>query len=493
MLGMIDTLLNRFTMYRIVLYCLIAYVVFGLALSLTGTIVIPARDIIVSIVVLLPVMYVCNWGFAKLLQVSVNQESWLISALILVCILSPQSTLNGALKIALAGIIAIACKFFVHYRGINLFNPAALAAVIVSVAYVLPVTWWIGVPSMIPITLIGGLLIVRKTRRFSLVIAFLVMGIMIACYVDTILGHQALSTTLHDVILSGPLLFMGTIMLTEPSTLPASRLQQIYYGLLVGIIYSSALSFWRFTSSPQAALIVGNVFTLLVAQRFGAQLILRARTKLAPNVYDFAFSVPSKQRLAFMPGQYLEWTLPHTSTDSRGNRRTFSIASCPADSEVHICLKVYEPSSSFKKALLSLQPGQSIRASRPAGDFTLPTDPRQPIVFIAGGIGITPFHSMITSVVAEAKQRDITLVYVTATAADFAFGDTFKRAEKFGVKTHYLTGRLQPDDLKQFIIPSANQKFYVSGPDGFVRAYKKMLVGLHVPIHTIRTDHFSGY
>jgi ferredoxin-NADP reductase/Na+-translocating ferredoxin:NAD+ oxidoreductase RnfD subunit len=493
MLSMIDKFLNRITMYKLVLYCLIAYVLLGLILSITSSIGVLPRGIIMSTVVLLIVMYAANRGIAQLLNISVNQESWLISALILVCILPPEVNANGVIKLAITGIIAIASKFFLRWKGVNLFNPAAFAALFVSVAHILPVTWWVGTPAMIPITVVGGLLILRKTRRFSLELAFLIMAIVLACYVDTLLGHQALTTTMHEVLLSSPLLFMGTIMLTEPSTLPSTRLHQMYYGLLVGTVYSSALSAGRFTSSPQAALIIGNIFTIFVVARFGSQLILKQRTELGPHLYDLAFSVPEGQKLSFRPGQYLEWTLPHASPDFRGNRRTFSIASCPSDQEVHIGIKTYELSSSFKKALLSLKPGQTIRASRPAGDFVLPDDPRQSLVLIAGGIGITPFIAMIKDVIANGHQRKITLVYLAASQAEFAYTDIFKEAEKYGVNTHYVTQRLQPDDLNAYIKSEISQQFYISGPDGLVRSYKSMLLKLHVSMTSIHTDYFSGY
>jgi ferredoxin-NADP reductase len=490
---MIDRFLNRITMYKLVLFCLVAYVLLGIILSIGGIVGVSTIGILVSIVILLVVMYAANKGISELLGVSVNQESWIISALILVCILPPEVTVSGGIKIAITGIIAIASKFFVRWKGVNLFNPAAFAALVVSVGHILPVTWWVGVPAMIPITIVGGLLILRKCRRFSLEIAFLITAAVLAYYIDTLLGHQAFATTMHEVLLSSPLLFMGTVMLTEPSTLPATRLHQIYYGLLVGTVYSSALSAGRFTSSPQAALIAGNIFTIFVVARFGSQLILKQRTELAPHLYDFAFSVPEGERLHFIPGQYLEWTLPHSPVDFRGNRRTFSIASCPTDSEVHIGIKTYERSSSFKKALLNLKPGQAVRASRPAGDFILPDDARQPLVFIAGGIGITPFLSMIQHVMSLGHQRDITLVYLAADKAEFAYIDVFKDAEKYGVTTKYHVGRLQLDDLKGLITAEAALQFYISGPDGLVRTYKNMLRELHVPVRSIHTDYFSGY
>jgi hypothetical protein len=372
MLNKIDALLNRFTMYRVVLYSLVIYIVAAFILTLTGTIGVSATGIALSLLVLLLVTYATNHGLARALNVSTNSESWLITALILVCILPPPTTVSKVAAVALTGVLAMASKFFLKWRGVNLFNPAAIAVFVVSLANIVPATWWIGTPAMAPFTVLFGLLILRKIRRFSLFIAFLAAAAIIAVYVGPILGNDALAGTLKNTFLSGPLIFMGTIMLTEPSTLPVGRLYQVLYGLLVGTVFSSELGVGRLTSTPQVALIVGNIFTIVAVQRFGAQLALKRRTQIGPNLYDFAFSLPTDCDLPFTPGQYLEWTLPHAKADSRGNRRTFSIASSPADSEVHLAIKTYEPSSTYKQALLKLEPGQTIRVAHPAGDFTLP-------------------------------------------------------------------------------------------------------------------------
>jgi ferredoxin-NADP reductase/Na+-translocating ferredoxin:NAD+ oxidoreductase RnfD subunit len=493
MLAKIDAQLNKLTMYKVVVYSLQLYVILAFILTVTGQIGVSARGIVVSYVVLMVGCFLTNFGLSKALKVSVNSESGVITALILVLILPPPTTVGLTARILLTGILAIASKFFLKWRGVNLFNPAAIGALIVSVAHILPATWWVGNPAMAIPVIIFGLLILRKIRRFSLFVAFVIAATLTTLYVSIGLGDQSLSSTLHDTFLSGPLLFLGTIMLTEPSTLPVTRYYQVLYGALVGVVFSASIGIGRISSTPQVALIVGNIFTILAVQRFGAQLILKRRTQVGPNLYDLAFALPSGRTLPFTPGQYLEWTLMHPKTDIRGNRRTFSIASSPEDNEVHIGIKSYEPSSSFKKALLALEPGAAIRAGHPAGDFMLPHDPKTPVVMIAGGIGITPFHSMIKHLVDSTEQRDVTLLYLAAKQEEFAYQDTFSAAERLGIKTIYSTERLKPEDLQNLITKDKDQKFYISGPDGLVRAYQKMLLGLGVARRSVKTDHFSGY
>ena len=119
-------------------------------------------------------------------------------------------------------------------------------------------------------------------------------------------------------------------------------------------------------------------------------LRLKEKVQLAPDIYDFIF-VPTR-KFAFAPGQYMEWTLGHDEPDSRGNRRYFTLASSPTENTLRLGVKFYQQSSSFKSALLAMDQQSEIVAAQVAGDFVLPDDPRQKCVFIAGGIGITPFR-----------------------------------------------------------------------------------------------------
>ena len=178
-------------------------------------------------------------------------------------------------------------------------------------------------------------------------------------------------------------------MLTEPATSPPRQWQLISYGVLVGALFTSQLRIGRFSATPELALIIGNVLAYLASPKHKLRLRFKAMEQLAPNIYDFSFT--NERRLNFQPGQYLEWTLGGVTLDRRGNRRTLSIASGPDEDELHFTTKFTNPGSSFKSKLLSLQPG--IRYCRPAGrQFHLPHDTHKKLVFIAGGIGITPFR-----------------------------------------------------------------------------------------------------
>jgi ferredoxin-NADP reductase len=179
--------------------------------------------------------------------------------------------------------------------------------------------------------------------------------------------------------------------------------------------------------------------------------------------------------------------------DGRGNRRTFTLASSPTEPEVHIGVKFYDPSSSFKQTLHNLQPGQSVSAGMLAGDFLLPSDNSQKLVWIAGGIGITPFRSHAKYLLDTNQQRDVVLFYMVASNDEVAYRDIWDAAHNAGIKVYYSTGRLTPENLAEAVPDYAQRHFYISGPNAMVQNYKGLLKRAGVKRRRITTDYFSGY
>jgi len=490
-LQIFDNILNRYTMYKVMLWGLSGLFVVADVLAWLNMIAVGPVGLLLSAGVLAGVCYLSNQLFAWAWKATTNAESWFITAMILVFLLPPIDSLHRALMVALCGVIAMASKFVLVLRGTHVLNPAALAVFVMSVAELLPATWWVATPPLAPFTAILALIVLRKQRQFAVFFAFAVAAGLLLIYINTGLHGLALGDTIKAGIVSWPIIFMGSIMLTEPSTLPPTRYYQLLVAVLVGVVFSSQLHWGRLSATPQAALLVGNIATVLLAPAMGAVLRLKRITAIGPNQYDLAFTRPP--HVSFAPGQYLEWTLKHRHTDVRGNRRMFSITSSPLEPEVHIGIKTYEPSSSFKKALLALQPGGAIRVAHMAGGFMMPAETDRPLVFIAGGIGITPFHSMIQYLVDKKEARDITLFYLANTAADFVYKDTLATAESVGVKTRYVTGRLEEQTLRDNLELFKRSLVYISGPNALVTHYKQALVALGVPRAHIKTDHFTGY
>jgi ferredoxin-NADP reductase len=492
MLKTIDAFLNRLTMYKIVLYGLLVLLVIADILAWTGVLSIGPVALLVSGVVLGATCYIANELLGRLYHAPRNSESYLITALILTCILPPADSVHRALLVALTGVIAMASKYLLTWRGSHFLNPAATGALVMSVAGLLPATWWVATPAVVIPTSLLALAVLRKQRKFQLFLVFAGSVILLMLYIGVGFHDQSVWNVFKNAWLSWPIIFMGSIMLTEPTTLPPTRYYQLLFGTLVGVVFASQLQVGHVTATPQVALIIGDLMTLVAAPTIGIMLRLKMISALAPDTYDFAFE-PVGRRIAFIPGQYLEWTLEHPRADIRGNRRLFSIASSPTEPDLHVGTKTYEPGSTFKRALLGMKVGSYIRAAHPAGSFILPQSNTRPLVFIAGGIGITPFRSMIKQMVDAGQQRNITLLYSARSEADFVYRDVFDAAAANGLQTHYRTDRLDAAALKEALPDLRQSMVYISGPDAMVTGYKQILQGLGVKARNIRTDHFSGY
>ena len=476
----LDDLLNSITMYRLVLYGLLWLIFVAFLLSLLGILQYSPIALTGSLTVLLTVGFIANMGISKLYNIAPNFESGIITTLILFFVLAVPTNTSQWLAIGIATFVAIASKFIITWRGSHIFNPVAFGVVVATLSGLGFASWWVATPILLPFTLLVGILILRKTRRFGLFLSFLVPSFAL---------FLMRGVDVQTILLSFPLIFFGSIMLTEPATSPSTNKWRLVYGVLIGLIVGAGFGIF---SSPQIAILVGNVLAFIVSFRAGTKLELIKKTKLAPNIYDFTFK-PHK-KLTFLPGQYMDWTLDNIKFNSRGNRRTFTIASSPTQEELHIGVRIYEPTSEFKQKLLSLKKGDTIFGGHVAGDFLLPSDHNKKLVFVAGGIGVTPFISMILHMINTNTKRDITLYYFANKKEDIVYTDAIKKAGKLGLKLVPMIGldaRLKQAVLEKSTPDFKDREFYLSGPPGMVRAYKKSLKKLRVA--NIHTDYFSGY
>jgi ferredoxin-NADP reductase len=240
------------------------------------------------------------------------------------------------------------------------------------------------------------------------------------------------------------------------------------------------------------ALVLGNIFSYLVSPKKKLTLILKDIEKISADSYDFIFT-PDKQ-MPYRPGQYMEWTLAHKGSDSRGIRRYFTLASSPTEKELRLGVKFYNNGSSFKKKLLSLKRGDSIVASGLSGDFVLPKNKNEKLVFLAGGIGITPFRSMIQYLIDTKDKRAVTLLYSNKTVNDVAYREIFDRAQRlFGIKTFYALNRIDAKTIVEQVPDYKDRKFYLSGPRGMVTGFENLLQSLDIKKNNIKTDFFPGF
>jgi glycine betaine catabolism B len=504
MIKAIDTLLNRITMYRLALYTLIFLLGAAVILSITGILQYDVFALLFSISFLLAVTWMVNWIFARTFGVPANVESVYISALILALIITPIQSLHDLWFLGWAAVLAMASKYIVALNRKHIFNPVAFAVTLTYFSMNQSASWWVGSGPMLPFVLIGGLLLVRKLGRFDLVLSFLFTTLGISLILSIFAGQNGIGA-LQKLFLYSPLFFFASFILTEPLTTPPTRKSRIWYGILVGFFFSPQVHFGTFYITPELAILFGNVFSFLVSPKTRMVLKLKERIKIAPDIYDFIFS--RGRHFGFEPGQYMEWTLGHSSPDGRGNRRYFTLASAPTEKTVRVGIKFSQRSSSFKQTMLGMSSGDEIIAAQVAGDFVLPKDPRQKCVFIAGGVGVTPFRSMIKFLLDTRQRRPITLFYASRTFQDIVYKDVFDRAiNELGIRVVYAItdanhipsswtgkiGRITPQMIKEVVPDYRHCIFYLSGPKGMVDSFKESLNQMHIHSSQIKTDYFSG-
>lgn len=455
----------------------------ALILSFVGLLDFAPLAMIASMAVLVFSTYFTSVLCGKLFGVQAHAESSLITGLILALIFLPVGDVAQLIVLAFVGMIAGASKFIITMRGRHVFNPAALAAVIIGLTGLGSATWWVATPVLTPIVLVVVLISLYQSKRFLVAGAFL--AITIPAVIIQCLMFGATFTESLWLLMAWPLLFLAGIMLTEPLTLPPRKWQMYVVAIATAILFILPFKFGSFQFTPAVALIGGNIVAAIFASRQAIELTFKKRRALTPTTDELIFTPTTP--LTYTSGQYLELTLPHKRADFRGTRRSFSVTSVPSEKDISFGIKFYDPSSSFKKNLRELKESDIIRATQVSGDFVLPKDVTKPLLFVAGGIGITPFISHLKSI--ASAPRDITLIYAVNCPEEVAYKELL---EKSGVKLIIISGaRINYDELTELVPDIADRSAYASGPTPFVQDAKHNLRKLGV--RSVKSDYFAGY
>jgi ferredoxin-NADP reductase len=238
--------------------------------------------------------------------------------------------------------------------------------------------------------------------------------------------------------------------------------------------------------------------------RFTTRLI--DRTEVADGTLAFAFERPAG--FEFIAGQYLTLTLPDPQyTDEKGNSRTFSIASPPREAG-RLVIATRMTGSALKRSLAEAPLGTPASIFGPAGDFTLGPDPA-PVVFIAGGIGITPFRSMLLDAAARSRPGPITLIYsgrtlegtpfdeelasLAKTYPAFRYIPTITEAEKSPLPWTGERRFVNAEFLRDYVADMSAPIFYLAGPPGLVVAATKTVLDAGAAPAHVRAEEFLGY
>lgn len=221
------------------------------------------------------------------------------------------------------------------------------------------------------------------------------------------------------------------------------------------------------------------------------RLSLSEKQQVAGNAWSFRFT-PS-QPLTWRAGQYIWVELPHEHPDAEGTRRWFTISSAPYEQIVQITTRITD--SSFKQALQALPMGGELELlEKPDGDFVWQDSPL-PLVFVAGGIGITAFHSILKQRIHDNLPLTVTLVYGNRDT-DIPFKDELEQwaTDNPQFKIHYATGMPLTTESLLEIEPNLNQSLvYISGPEPMVKALGDTLMHQGLPQSQLRLDALPHY
>jgi ferredoxin-NADP reductase len=211
------------------------------------------------------------------------------------------------------------------------------------------------------------------------------------------------------------------------------------------------------------------------------------------DVVTFIFQPAEK--VTWKAGQYYHYVLHHLPTDDRGSDRWFTIASAPFEEHIQITTRFSEKGSSFKKKLHDLAIGKKIEVTDVVGKFFV-DDSSKEYVFIAGGIGITPFRSILKQLEHDSQPINVTLLYSNRDQ-HIVFKDELETIAKNNptLKIHYIFSPEHIDEKKiRKLVPDfENKQFYISGPEPMVDTLIEMLKTMGIIEENIMGDWFPGY
>ncbi|MCW5658227.1 MAG: FAD-dependent oxidoreductase [Burkholderiaceae bacterium] len=233
---------------------------------------------------------------------------------------------------------------------------------------------------------------------------------------------------------------------------------------------------------------------------------LQRREEVATGTMAFHFEKPAG--FDFKPGQAIDVLLPSPiGTDPHGLRHTFSIVSAPYEGELVVATRLRD--TAFKRSLKALPLGSRVEIEGPFGSFTLHNARVRPAVFIAGGIGITPFISMLRQATRDRSPQQRLLLYTNRRPDDAAYIDELKvlerRSETFRLVATTTepvdrggSGGLQPRRIdgpfiQRAVAHLAEPVYYVAGPPGLVEGMRRTLNDAGVDDDDIRSEDFHGY
>lgn len=234
--------------------------------------------------------------------------------------------------------------------------------------------------------------------------------------------------------------------------------------------------------------------------------VLDHTEEIGQNVRTFWFKPERQTR--YDAGQFTELYVPHNNPDDRGERRWFTLSSSPHDPLLEITTRWPDTHpSTFKQALFALPVGSRVLLADPMGDFVLPKDVSIPLIFVAGGMGVTPLHSMIKHLAHKREVRDITLLHTVRNKSQLMWSDLFEAHDMDFIplvnepsnSTDELLPirsgerRLAAEHILRILNRKPDALLYLSGPEKLTKDFLQNLLDNGVKRQRVVTDFFPGY
>lgn len=227
------------------------------------------------------------------------------------------------------------------------------------------------------------------------------------------------------------------------------------------------------------------------------------KKQIAEGTMEFIFEKP--QDFKYRAGQFFDVMLQKSNPDAKKSSYVHGFSFVSAPFEEHLVAATRMRDTDFKNAIRNLLDNSEVQIDACFGNFTLPKDPQQAVVFIIGGIGITPVRSMLAQATHDKTDHKLTLIFANRNPQYAPFVDDLNNLSKQNPNFKFIQtftdsditgaekGRITIDMVRKYVSDINKPIYYLSGPAGMVRSSRELLMSAGIDEDNIKTEEFDGY